>query len=80
MLNPILPCLKVLFRLIRKSEPGKTSAPELIETQQGFSVAIPVLQVKRDIHIRKLLPEFEFVGIFAPVTEYRRSYIQLVVP
>jgi len=66
--------------LIRKSEPDKTSAAELIESQQGFPVAIPVLHVKREIHIRKLLPEFEFVRIFVYITEYRGFYIQLMVP
>lgn len=51
--------------LIRKGEPDKTSVCELIESQQGLPVAIPVLEVKRKIHIRKLLPEFVFVRIFA---------------
>ena len=65
--------------LIRKSEPEKTSASELIEAQQGFSVAIPVLQVQCEIHIRKLLPEFEFVRIFVVIAEYRCFNVQLMV-
>ena len=66
--------------LIRKREPDKTSASELIESQQGFSVAIPVLQVQCEIRLWELLPELEFIGIFALIPEYRRFYIQLVVP
>jgi hypothetical protein len=73
-------CCSFRMPLIRKNEPDKTSASELIESQQGFSVAIPVLQVNCKIHSRKLLPEFEFVRIFAFITEYRRFYIQLMVP
>src|SRR3989337_3007236 len=79
LLRVMLRCSSRML-LIRKREPDKTSASELIESHQGFSVAIPVLQVKREIHIRKLLPEFEFAGIFAVITEYRRFYIQLMVP
>ena len=78
----VVPCRTTRSRapLIRKREPEETPASELIESQQGFSIAIPVLQVQREIHIRKLLPEFEFIGIFAFIAKYRRFHIQLMVP
>lgn len=65
--------------LIRKSEPDKTSPSELIESQQGLSVAIPILRVKCEVHIRELLTEIEFAGIFAMIAEERRFYVQLMV-
>lgn len=57
-LASFFPMIKVTVHssLIRKRKPGKTSASELVESHQGFSVAIPVLQVKREIQIRKPLP------------------------
>jgi hypothetical protein len=65
--------------LIGKRESHKTSVAKLIESQQGLSVTIPVLQVDCKIHFRKLLPEFEFVRILTDITEYWCFNIQLVI-